>query len=199
MSYFSLREPIMNKFKLLMILVLAAGVLSVGLFASYFKTLSTSGNEGANGWQLFVGGLVQNPLNLNFSELDAMSGTTVNAVLYCVDYPNNPVAQGNWTGVKLNLLLEEAGISPDAVKVAFTATDSYTTDLTIQTAMRQDVIIAYELNNLPLPERLRLVVPGKWGYKWISGISQIELVNFDFKGFWESRGYSDEADISSTP
>jgi DMSO/TMAO reductase YedYZ molybdopterin-dependent catalytic subunit len=186
----------MNKFKLLMILILTAAILSVGLFASYFKTLSTSGNENGG---LLVNGLVQNPLNLTFEELNAMPRTTVNAVLYCVDYPNSPIAQGNWTGVKLNLLLAEAGISPNTVKVALTATDGYTTDLTVQTAMRQDVIIAYELNGQPLPEKLRLVVPRKWGYKWISGISHIELVNFDFKGFWESRGYSDEADISSTP
>lgn len=183
----------MGKVKLLMILILAAGTLSVGFFASYFKMLNTSGN--ANDWQLLVNGLVQNSLNLTFSELNTMPRTTVNAVLYCVDYPNSPVAQGNWTGVKLNLLLGEAEISPDTVKVAFTATDGYTTDLTVQTAMRQDVIIAYELNGQPLPEKLRLVVPGRWGYKWISGISHIELVNFDFKGFWESRGYSDEAYI----
>jgi DMSO/TMAO reductase YedYZ molybdopterin-dependent catalytic subunit len=183
----------MNKFKLLMILILAAGTLSVGFFASYFKILNTSGN--ANDWQLLMNGLVQNPLNLTFSELNTMPRTTVNAVLYCVDYPNSPVAQGNWAGVKLSLLLGEAEISPDTVKVAFTATDGYTTDLTVQTAMRQDVIIAYELNGQPLPEKLRLVVPGRWGYKWISGISHIELVNFDFKGLWESRGYSDEAYI----
>jgi DMSO/TMAO reductase YedYZ molybdopterin-dependent catalytic subunit len=198
MSYiFIQRTSVMNKFKLLIVLVLAAGVLSVGLFAIYFKTLNTSGNENAS--NLLVNGLVQNPLNLTLDELNAMPKTTVNAVLYCVDYPNSPVAQGNWTGVKLSLLLEEAGISSDAVKVAFHATDGYTTDLTIQTAMRQDIIIAYQLNGQPLSERLRLVVPGQWGYKWISGISQIELVNFDFKGFWESRGYSDEANISSAP
>jgi hypothetical protein len=42
-----------------------------------------------------------------------------------------------------------------------------------------------------------LVVPGKWGYKWISQLTVIELVNYDFLGRWESAGYSDEADISS--
>jgi len=189
----------MTKLKLLMALMLTAGALTAGVFASYFKILQTSGNDDANGWQLLVNGLVQSPLNLNLSELNAMPITTVNAVLYCVDLPNHPVAQGNWTGVKLNLLLGEAGVSSDAVKVAFTATDGYTTDLTVQTAMRPDVIVAYELNGQPLPEKLRLVVPGKWGYKWISSLSKIELVNFDFKGMWESRGYSDEANIPSTP
>jgi hypothetical protein len=39
---------------------------------------------------------------------------------------------------------------------------------------------------------LRLVVPGKWGYKWISRLTEISLVDFDFKGTYESQGYSDE-------
>jgi hypothetical protein len=39
-------------------------------------------------------------------------------------------------------------------------------------------------------------VPGRWGYKWISQLTEIALVNYDFLGRWESAGYSDEADIS---
>jgi DMSO/TMAO reductase YedYZ molybdopterin-dependent catalytic subunit len=58
--------------------------------------------------------------------------------------------------------------------------------------MSEDVIIAYQLNDEPLQEQLRLVVPGRFGYKWISHLTMIELVNYDFKGKWESRGYSDE-------
>ncbi len=62
--------------------------------------------------------------------------------------------------------------------------------------MREDVLLAYERDGEPLPEKLRLVVPGKWGYKWISQLIRVELVNYDFKGSWESRGYSDNAEIS---
>lgn len=40
-----------------------------------------------------------------------------------------------------------------------------------------------------------MVVPGKWGYKWIRGPTRIVLVDYDFLGYWESSGYSDEADI----
>ena len=64
--------------------------------------------------------------------------------------------------------------------------------------MREDIILAYEKDGERLSEKTRLVVPGKWGYKWISQLTRIELVNYDFKGFWESRGYSDEADITSS-
>ncbi|NIR87790.1 molybdopterin-dependent oxidoreductase, partial [Candidatus Bathyarchaeota archaeon] len=87
-------------------------------------------------------------------------------------------------------------VSPEAVKVAFYAADDFTTDLIVTTAMREDVLLAYERDGEPLPEKLRLVVPGKWGYKWISQLIHIELVNYDFKGSWESRGYSDTAEIS---
>src|SRR4030042_2911566 len=125
-----------------------------------------------------------------------MPQTTVNAAIICVDFPNNVIVQGNWTGVNLWLLLEPAGVSPDAVKVAFYASDGFSTDLPVETAKREDIILAYEKDGAPLGETLRLVVPGKWGYKWISQVTRIELVDYDFKGFWESRGYSDAADIA---
>jgi DMSO/TMAO reductase YedYZ molybdopterin-dependent catalytic subunit len=147
-------------------------------------------------WQLSITGLVEHPLNLSLSELAAMPQTTVNAAIICVDFPGYVVEEGNWKGVNLWLLLETAGISPDAVKVAFYASDGYSTDLTIETAKREDIILAYEKDGVALSEKLRLVVPGKWGYKWISQVASIELVDYDFKGFWESRGYSDTADIT---
>jgi len=147
-------------------------------------------------WQLSVTGLVEHPLNLSLTELVAMPRTTVNAALICVDFPGNAVAEGDWVGVSLAFLLETAGVSPDAVKVAFYASDGYATDLPVGTARREDVILAYEKDGVPLSETLRLVVPNKWGYKWISQVTVIELVDYDFLGFWESRGYSDTADIT---
>jgi DMSO/TMAO reductase YedYZ molybdopterin-dependent catalytic subunit len=144
---------------------------------------------------LVLDGLVESPLDLTLDELSAMPKTTEYVELYCVDYPTVPVEKGDWTGVRLGLLLEQAGASPEAVKVAFYADDGYSTDLTITTAMREDIILAYERDGMALSEGLRLVVPGKWGYKWISGLTHIELVDYDFTGVWESRGYSDEADI----
>jgi DMSO/TMAO reductase YedYZ molybdopterin-dependent catalytic subunit len=146
---------------------------------------------------LLLDGLVESPLNLTLEDLSAMPKTTEYVELYCVDYPTVPVEKGDWTGVRLALLLEQAGVSPDVVKVAFYDDYGYSTDLTVATAIREDVILAYERDGVPLDENLRLVVPGKWGYKWISGLTHIELVDYDFTGVWESRGYSDEADITA--
>jgi len=144
---------------------------------------------------LVLDGLVQSPLDLTLDDLRAMEKSTEYVELYCVDYPTVPVEKGDWTGVRLGLLLEKAGVSPEAVKIAFYADDDYSTDLTLATAMREDVILAYERDGVPLDEKLRLVLPGKWGYKWISRLTHIEVVDYDFTGLWESRGYSDEADI----
>jgi len=148
---------------------------------------------------LVLDGLVESPLNLTLEDLRAMEKTTEYVELYCVDYPTVPVEKGDWTGVRLGLLLEQAGVSSQAVKVAFYDDYGYSTDLTVATAMREDVILAYGRDGMPLSEGLRLVLPGKWGYKWISGLTHIELVDYDFTGVWESRGYSDEADITAEP
>jgi DMSO/TMAO reductase YedYZ molybdopterin-dependent catalytic subunit len=172
-------------------------VITVLTFASFFAPTKTANAESDDaGWQLSVSGLVDHPYNLSLTEMQALPQTTVNAVLYCVDQPNYVVAQGNWTGVKLWYLLEEAGVSSDAGKVAFYAADGYATDLTLAAAKHDDVLVAYQKDGLPLSERLRLVVPGRWGYKWIAQLTGIELVNYDFKGTWESQGYSDSADIT---
>ena len=64
-------------------------------------------------------------------------------------------------------------------------------------------MIAYKMNNVTLPpERgypFQLVAESKWGYKWIKWITAIELSNnHDYKGFWESRGYSNSGNLRGT-
>jgi len=126
-----------------------------------------------------------------------MSQTTVSAELYCVDFPSTVVTAGTWVGVKLSTLLEEAGgIQPGAIKVAFHAKDGYSTDLTIEVAKSDNIILAYAKDNSSLSEVLRLVVPGHWGYKWIAQVVNIEIVNYNFTGKWETLGYSDSGNIS---
>jgi hypothetical protein len=186
----------MTKPSFLTITATIIGILLVATF-SYTFSPATLADLGGAEWQLTVTGLVDHPLNLTLSEIAAMPQTAIYAQIYCVDFPNYVVTEGNWTGVKLLLLLEEAGASPDAVKVAFYAKDGYATDLTLAVAESNDTILAYEKDGAPLGETLRLVVPGRWGYKWISQVTRIELVNYDFKGLWESRGYSDDAFIQS--
>ncbi len=166
-------------------------VLSSFLAISMLNTKAVPTNS--EEWQLNVIGFVNNPLNLTIEDLKALPQTSVQATIYCVDAPSRVVVSGNWTGVQLKTLLDQAQISPSAVKIAFKAADGYATDLDLGTAAQENVIVAYEKDGAPLGEILRLVVPNHWGYKWISQLTGIQVVNTDFKGTWESQGYSDEA------
>ena len=182
--------------------VLTAVAIGVLLLNSYFafstlngQAQSTAGSE----WLLNITGLVEHSLNLTLANITAMPQTTIDANIYCVDFPNRIVTGGSWKGVKLSLLLEEAGVAPTVSKVAFYASDGYSTDLDVVSATSENVILAYEKDGEPLAETFRLVVPWRWGYKWISQVTRIVLVNYDFKGMWESAGYSDSADVQQSP
>jgi DMSO/TMAO reductase YedYZ molybdopterin-dependent catalytic subunit len=126
---------------------------------------------GAQG-DLQVEGEVNHPLTLTINEIEAMPQTTVNAALYCYGIL---VTSGDWTGVQLSLLLETAGYDTNAGSVAFYATDGYIVYITMSTALREDVIIAYEQNGQPLSEGLRLVIPDANGNLWISMIDRLSV------------------------
>ena len=187
----------MKKFSFILIATMVIGILLSGSFNQGLEPVAYSAEIDAE-WQLTVTGLVNKPLNLTLADLMAMAQTTINAPLFCVGPKPFLVDEGNWTGVELGLLLNNAEISPNAIKVAFYATDGFTTDLTIVSAMDENVIVAYEKDGAPLDEKLRLVVPDRWGYKWIHSLNNIELVDYDFLGRYEGGDYSDSAEIAST-
>jgi DMSO/TMAO reductase YedYZ molybdopterin-dependent catalytic subunit len=182
-----------------------ASLFAIAFLFSAFNSNSNSNVEISNDeWTIVVDGLVSNPLNLTYDELLAMPSKTVKAKLWCVDDPTGITARMyDWTGVPLFYVLKTAGISDNAVKIALYAADGYSTDLTPETALRSDadIIIAYKRDGKFISKTedgypsLQLVVPGKYGYKWIKYLTHIEVVNYDYLGTWERRGYSDEADL----
>lgn len=188
------------KSRYLPVIVITVLVLLPTSFAFSYSQYATAADTSPNSeWHLAITGLVDQPLNLSLSDLKSMPQTTEDATLYCVDFPGIALAGGPqalWTGVKLSDLLHQVGIQPTALKAVFYAADGYSTDLYLFRAAQDDVLIAYANNGTDLSEVLRLVVPGNWGYKWISQLTRIELVSYNYLGFWESRGYSDEAAIS---
>jgi DMSO/TMAO reductase YedYZ molybdopterin-dependent catalytic subunit len=105
-----------------------------------------------------------------------------------------------WEGFLLKDLLNEAGISPEAVNVIFYAYDGYSTSLPLNYVLEKDILIAYKMNGLTLPpERgfpFELVAESKYGYKWVKWITAIELSdNVNYKGYWESKGFSNDATV----
>ncbi|MFH1151128.1 MAG: molybdopterin-dependent oxidoreductase [Actinomycetota bacterium] len=148
-------------------------------------------------YRLAVGGLVENELSLSFDEIKAMPAEERYVRLPCVEGWSEDAI---WKGVRLSDVLERAGVEAEAQTVVFSSPNEYTTSLTVADAEKTDPILAYQVNGERLPDAqgypLRLVVPNKLGYKWVKWVDSIELISGDYEGYWESRGYSNDADAT---
>lgn len=141
-------------------------------------------------------------MNITEIELLAMPMVTEVVTLTCVWY--KPVATFNWTGVPLFHLLTLAEAKPEAYNVVFRAKDGFSSSLNISEALKPTTLLAVKANGTLLSEipsiegvqgGIRIVAPCKWGYKWVTYVEEIEVVDFDYKGTYEELGFSDEADI----
>jgi DMSO/TMAO reductase YedYZ molybdopterin-dependent catalytic subunit len=117
--------------------------------------------------------------------------------LHCVEGWSRTIL---WEGILLDDLLSDSVVDSSANTVIFYAYDGYSTSLPLDYIRDNNILMAYKMNNVTLPpERgfpFQLVAESKWGYKWIKWITAIELSdNPDYRGFWESRGYPNDADI----
>ncbi len=150
---------------------------------------------------LRIEGLVDKPYTLTMKELEAMKDRTEFVTLQCIGNPVGGDSIGNalWDGVTLKRILDRAQPKTGIVKAAFFAGDGYSDSIPYALAQSDDVFLAYRMNGEPLPREhgypLRAVVPGIYGMKNVKWLSKIELVNYNFKGFWEKQGWSDEAII----
>jgi len=196
-------------YKILLVLTVIFGLVEAVLIASIISQNMITPNDeffvvdigdspqiDATLWRLQVDGLVENELSLTYDNITSFPSVSEIVTLRCVD---GPTGTADWKGVRLNALLDLAGVLPNATEVVFYAADGYTSSITLDYAQQDDVILAYEMNGEVLPRDhgypLRLVAPGKYGYKWVKWITHIELVGHDYRGFWESRGWDDDADL----
>ncbi len=149
-------------------------------------------------WRLRVEGQVNNSLLLDYSSLISQPSTEVVATLQCVEGPSGTAL---WKGILIRELLDLAEVKGNVVDVVFYAADGYSSSLTIEEINNDDVLLAYEMNGEPLPAEqgypLRVVAPNHLGYKWVKWVVRVEVVDYDYIGFWESRGWNDDA--YSTP
>jgi DMSO/TMAO reductase YedYZ molybdopterin-dependent catalytic subunit len=152
--------------------------------------------------KLRVVGLVNNELELTYDEVvNGYQNFEKVVTLHCVEGWGVTLL---WEGILVKDLIEDAGIDPSAHAhtVIFYAYDGYSTSLPLDYIIDNNIMIAYKMNNVTLPpERgfpFELVAESKWGYKWIKWITTIEISdNTDYRGYWEMRGYSNDANLSA--
>jgi len=153
----------------------------------------------ATNYRLKITGLVDNEENLSLTQLENTYQSYKKVVtLLCVEGWDVTIL---WEGYLIAELLDDVGIHPNASTVIFHAYDGYTTSLPLTYIQENDILLAHSMNNVTLPpERgfpFQLVAESKWGYKWIKWVVEIELTNEDeYRGYWESRGYSNTANIT---
>ena len=170
-------------------------------------------------WRLTVRG--ERELVLGLEELRARPAAEVTVTMECAGNGRakldpRPVSQpwleeavgtAEWTGTPLAPLLEEAGVGPDAVEVAFAGADrgiqgglehDYERSLPVAEAMRPEVLLAWGVNDRPLPPQhgypLRLVVPGWYGMTSVKWLRRIDLVTDPFDGYQQTGTYLLHAD-----
>jgi DMSO/TMAO reductase YedYZ molybdopterin-dependent catalytic subunit len=150
-------------------------------------------------WKLSVGGLVDNPLTLSYAELKAMQAVNQYNTLECVSNAigGDLISNALWKGVRLKDLLEKAQVKPGAVYVVFGCADSYDVGIPLERALLDGTILAYEMNGVPLPlehgHPLRVIVLGLYGMMNAKWATDIEVVDKVHQGFWQRRGWSNDA------
>jgi DMSO/TMAO reductase YedYZ molybdopterin-dependent catalytic subunit len=168
-----------------------------------YKSLVKSGFKD---WQLQVGGLVDKPLHLSLSALRALPSRTQITRHDCVEGWS---CIGKWTGVPLSIVLQQAGLKPDAKYIVFYCADSldqpldeadkYYESIDLVDALHPQTILAYDMNDAPLKvpygAPLRVRVERQLGYKMAKYIMKIDAVaSFkDIAGghgsYWADHGY----------
>jgi len=179
-------------------------------------------------YELPITGRVQKPLRLTLDELKARPAVTMPVMMECAGtgrahlsprpvsapWRDEAIGCAEWTGTPLRSLLEEAGLLDDAVEVLFTGHDrgidqeveqSYERSLTLEDALREEVILAYEMNGQPLPLQhgfpLRLVVPDWYGMASVKWLKEIKAISEPFEGVQQTvlYHYRQSEEESGTP
>jgi DMSO/TMAO reductase YedYZ molybdopterin-dependent catalytic subunit len=148
-------------------------------------------------YTLTIDGEVEKPLKLSWNEIAQLPRVQSVSDFHCVE--GWSVLNCKWEGIRFGNIASLVGPKESARFVTFECADGYTTSLSLAELSGDDVLLAYGLNEKPLEEGygfpLRLVVPGKYGYKSALWVTRIRFTVKKEAGFWEKRGYSDSADV----
>jgi DMSO/TMAO reductase YedYZ molybdopterin-dependent catalytic subunit len=147
-------------------------------------------------WDLKVFGLVDEPLTLSYDQFLQLPMVRIVVDIHCVTTWSK--LDTVWEGVLFREFVTPAAMQPEARFVTVHCEQGYTTNLPLEVLMDDDVLLAYRYDDAPLaPEHgypLRLLVPKRYFWKSAKWVRGIELMAEDHLGFWEVRGYHNNAE-----
>ena len=150
-------------------------------------------------WRLEVAGEVDRPYTIGYDELLDMEAVERPHTLECIsnEIGGDLISTAVWAGVPMADLLARAGPKAGAYDVVLTSVDGYNDSIRIAKALDPDTLVAYLMNGVTLPEEhgypVRALIPGIYGMKNVKWLGRMEVVTFDFQGYWMERGWSDVA------
>jgi DMSO/TMAO reductase YedYZ molybdopterin-dependent catalytic subunit len=153
----------------------------------------------ATSWTLTVKGLVNNPLTITYEEIKAMPSVEEYATLQCVSNKigGDLTSTALWKGVRFKDVLRKAQVKPGAKYVAFRCYDGYDVGIPLERGLLDGSILAYEMNLAPLTSEhgypVRAIVPGLYGMMNPKWITEIELVDNVYEGYWARNGWTNVA------
>jgi DMSO/TMAO reductase YedYZ molybdopterin-dependent catalytic subunit len=108
-----------------------------------------------------------------------------------------------WEGVRFSDLLALGGkITAGSTKVVLYAGDNYSDSIHLSKALEPTTLVAVHMNGVAIPTGhgypARVLVPGIYGMKHVKWLTRIEVVNYDYQGYWQLRGWSDPAPVRLT-
>ncbi len=153
-------------------------------------------NVSTDSWRLRIHGLVEHELTLDWAAFQSMPQVTDVSDFHCVTRWSQ--LDMDWQGVLARDLLALVHPKQNAKFVTLHSYDGYTTNLPLEALLDDDVMVAHSVLGAPLTLEhggpVRLVVPKRYAWKSAKWLEAIELHEFDKPGFWEVRGYHNDAD-----
>ena len=147
-------------------------------------------------WQMRVFGLVEQEVEFTWVQFKDLPWSTVNADFHCVTQWT--ALDNTWEGVLFSDLMQEIKPKPEARYIMAHCYGDYTTNIPLEALLDQGAILAHKHDGKELSREhgwpLRLVVPSRYGWKSAKWLNGIEFMAEDRPGFWELRGYNNNAD-----
>jgi DMSO/TMAO reductase YedYZ molybdopterin-dependent catalytic subunit len=146
-------------------------------------------------WRFRCFGLVENPIELSWAEFRALPTVKLTSDIHCVTGWSK--LDNTWEGIAFSEIAGRTQPKPGATHCLVHAPSGYTANVPLDVLMDDDVLFAWSHDGEPLQPKhggpLRLVVPKLYFWKSVKWADGIEFLDHDERGFWEVRGYHNDA------